>query len=77
LSAHNGIGEPVNANLSAEKIMGSGDVFSGMVHIYGDLGGDYGYVDIYWPVGGKRATYMTSDGAAGTTFSVGETYLTF
>ena len=77
LSAHNGIGEPVNANLSAEKIMGSGDVFSGMVHIYGDLGGDNGYVDIYWPVGGKRATYMTSDGADGTTFSVGETYLTF
>jgi len=33
LAAHNGIGDPVNANLTAEKIMASGDVFSGMVHI--------------------------------------------
>ncbi len=76
LAATNGIGDAINADLTAEKTLNNG-VFTGIVHIYGDLGGDNGFIDIFWPVGSKRATYMTSDGAAGTTFSVGEAYMTF
>ena len=76
LTAHNGIGAAISANLTAEKVMDSG-TFTGMVHIYGDLGGTNGYVDIFWPVGSKRATYFTSEAVDGTTFSVGEAYLTF
>ena len=49
---------------------------TGMVHIYGALG--EGYLDLYWPVGGKKATYVRSANTAGTGLvtDVGEAYVT-
>jgi len=76
LSCNNGVGDPINATLSLEKVL-DGGTFTGLIHLYGSLGGDNGYMDIYWPVGGKRATYVCSDSATGLTFSVGEAFLTF
>jgi hypothetical protein len=76
LSCNNGQGDPISATLTLEKVL-DGDTFTGIIHLYGSLGDDNGYIDIYWPVGGKRATYVCSESATGTTFSVGEAYLTF
>ena len=76
LTCHNGVGDPISATLTLEKVL-DGGTFTGLIHLYGDLGGDNGYMDIYWPVGGKRATYVCSESATGLTFSVGEAFLTF
>jgi hypothetical protein len=76
LSCNNGLGDPISATLTLEKVL-DGDTFTGIIHLYGSLGDDNGYIDIYWPVGGKRATYLCSESATGLTFSVGEAFLTF
>ncbi len=76
LSCHNGVGDPVSATLTLEKVL-DGGTFTGIIHLYGSLGGDNGYMDLYWPVGGKRATYVCSESDTGSTFSVGEAFLTF
>jgi len=75
LSCHNGVGDPISATLTLEKVL-DGGTFTGIIHLYGSLGGDNGYMDIYWPVGGKRATYVCSESDTGLTFSVGEAFLT-
>lgn len=76
LSCNNGVGDAISATLTLEKVL-DGGTFTGIVHLYGSLGGDNGYMDIYWPVGGKRATYVCSESDTGLTFSVGEAFLTF
>jgi hypothetical protein len=76
LSCTNGAGNPISATLTLEKVL-NGGTFTGIIHLYGSLGGSNGYMDIYWPVGGKRATYVSSESATGNTFSVGEAFLTF
>ena len=76
LTCNNGVGDPISATLTLEKIL-DGGTFTGIIHLYGSLGGDNGYMDLYWPVGGKRATYVCSESATGLSFSVGEAFLTF
>ena len=76
LSCTSGAGDAISTTLTLEKVLDGGN-FSGIVHLYGSLGGDNGYIDIYWPVGGKKATYVSSESATGITFDVGEAYLTF
>jgi hypothetical protein len=76
LTCHNGVGDPISATLTLEKVLDAG-TFTGIIHLYGSLGGDNGYMDLYWPVGGKRATYVCSESDTGLTFSVGEAFLTF
>jgi hypothetical protein len=47
----------------------------GVYHIHGALAGG-GYVDIFWPIGSKKATYIVSTGVAGNVDEVGEAYIT-
>ncbi len=51
-------------------------VFSGMVWFNGALPTG-GYIDIFWPIGGKMATYVVSSSNSGTIREVGEAYLTY
>ena len=46
----------------------------GLCHIQGDVSeGDY--VDIIWPIGGKKGLYVVSEGESGQVFEVGEAYI--
>ncbi len=74
LSGYDAQGNALSAALTVEKVTDSG-TFTGMYHLYGPAGSDY--IDIYWPVGGGKATYMVSTAANGTVEGVGEAYLTF
>lgn len=49
----------------------------GVYHLYGALGTEY--IDIYWPVGGTKATYIISASTDGTGLvgEVGEAFLTY
>jgi hypothetical protein len=49
---------------------------SGLYHLYGALD-SFSYIDIYWPVGGTKATYIVTDNSSGTVVQVGEAYLTY
>ena len=71
LSWTTAIGDSGEATITAEN---SGGVY----HLHGQLDPN-SYIDIYWPVGGKKATYVVSDKADGTgnVTEVGEAYITF
>lgn len=69
--AHGGVEATVP--LTAEKIL-SGGIFTGMVHMSFNGGGG-GVVDLFWPVGGPKATYV-STASDGTVQEVGEAYIT-
>lgn len=71
LAATDPSGAAINATLTIDAIGSK----HGMYHIHGVLS-DGNYVDIYWPIGGKKATYAISTGVAGTVDEVGEAYMT-
>jgi len=58
------------ASLTAEKT-------DGLYHMHGNLNSNI-YIDIFWPVGGKKAVYITSNNGSGQWIitEVGEAYLT-
>ncbi len=75
LSGQDAQGNSFNTTLTVEKITDSNGVFTGMYHFYGTI--DQDFIDIYWPVGGRKATYIVSTAADGNIESVGEAYFTF
>ncbi len=75
LSGQDAQGNSINATLTVEKVTDSNGTFTGMYHFYGTIGQDF--IDIYWPVGGRKATYIVSTAADGNIESVGEAYFTF
>ena len=50
------------------------DCANGLCHIKG-YGSDGDYIDIVWPIGGKKGLYVVSDGESGPVFEVGEAYI--
>lgn len=63
-------GSSETASLTAENA-------EGLLHMHGALD-DRTYLDIFWPVGGKKAVYITSNNTTGDglIIEVGEAYLT-
>jgi len=68
-------GNTVTAMLTADRETDDNGNFCGMIHIYGSLGDEY--IDIFWPVGGRKATYVSSTAEEGTIRAVGEAFMTF
>jgi len=75
LSGQDAQGNSFNATLNVEKVTDDNGIFTGMYHFYGTVGDDF--IDIYWPVGGRKATYIVSTAENGNIESVGEAYFTF
>jgi hypothetical protein len=70
-----GGGDTGTVPLIAEKLM-NGGIFTGMVHIYGVINVAGNAMDMFWPVVGRKATYVISTALAGTVYSVGEASIT-
>ena len=71
----------INGNSATLEIFDENGSFSlniacadGLCHIDGDVS-DGDYVDIVWPIGGKKGLYVVSDSESGQVFEVGEAYI--
>ena len=59
---------------SSGTIAATAENLKGVYHIYGHAPAGQGYVDIFWPVGGRKAVYVYSE--SGIVVEVGEAFIT-